>query len=94
MASMKIRRHFRNAEAGFHHHLSVSILLKRCGREHMHAQDVADCIYALGCLTLALRPTLAWLKLCFFLSAAFKKIRFAVPKVRRISGPPPSPLET
>ena len=33
----------------------------------MYAPDVADCIYAFGCLTLALRPTLTWLNLaCFF----------------------------
>ena len=52
----------------------------------MYAPDVADCIYALGCLNLALRPTLPWLNLGCFFSAALKNLRFAVPKDRRISG--------
>ena len=51
----------------------------------MHATDVADCIYAFGCLTLALRPILTWLNLGCFFSVDFKNLRFAVPKVRRIS---------
>ena len=63
----------------------------------MYAPDVADCIYALGCLTLALRPTLPWLNLGCFFSAALKNRPFAVPKDRRISGESkgtPVPLES
>ena len=41
----------------------------------MYAPDVADCIYAFGCLTLALRPTLTWLNLGCFFSVDFKNLR-------------------